>query len=226
MSCRAECRGAVLHLARHRQEQVAADRGDDRHDHDRQDQAGGEHADSGALRVAEDREESEVAVEPGLQVALDERREDEDPPEAEDHARDRGERLHQRADDSAHATGCQQGQVEPDRNRERRGQQERHPRADDRSVERSAGAEDVLVRLPERVGDEAETELGDRGAGPVDHLVGHQTEHCDGDYGRKGTEPVEDSVADPVAGFARLEGRNAARNGSSRWGGGRHARRA
>ena len=53
---------AVLQLLRDRQEQVAAQRRDDRHDHDRQDQPGGEHAAARRLRRAEDRQEAEPVV--------------------------------------------------------------------------------------------------------------------------------------------------------------------
>ena len=69
----------------------------DRDDHDRQDQAGGQQADV-RRRAREQRDEAEVVVQPRLDVGLEERPHDEDPPQAEHDARDRGQELDQHPD--------------------------------------------------------------------------------------------------------------------------------
>ncbi len=87
----------VLQLARDGQEEVAAERRDDRQDHDREDQSRGEHARARRLRRPEQRDEAEHVVQQGLEMLLREGRQHEQPPEAEDHAGNRGEHLDQRA---------------------------------------------------------------------------------------------------------------------------------
>ena len=60
---------------------------------------------AGRLRRSEERDEPERAVQGRLDVLLDERREHDDPPEAEDHARNRGQHLDQRTDHRADPAG-------------------------------------------------------------------------------------------------------------------------
>ncbi len=55
----------------------------------------------GGLGGAEDREEAELVVEPGLDMGRDERREDQNAPEAEDDARYRRQHFNQRRQDRA-----------------------------------------------------------------------------------------------------------------------------
>ena len=76
--------------------------------------------------------------------------------------------------DPAHAGGRQQAQVEADRDRDRRAEQQRHEGADGGAEEQRAGAEFVEVRLPGRVDEEAQPELRDRRAGAVHDLVADQ----------------------------------------------------
>ena len=95
-----------------------------------------------------------------LEVVLDERAEDEDPPEADDDARHGGEHLDQRADDAAHAGRRELGQEERDRDRERRGEQHGDERRERRAVEEVERAVDVArYRVPGLVPDEREPEL-------------------------------------------------------------------
>ncbi len=70
-------------------------------------------------RGAEDRDEAEGVVQERLDVRLDERGKDDDPPEAEDDARDRRQHLDQGPDHSTHAGGGKQTEEEPDRDRDR-----------------------------------------------------------------------------------------------------------
>ena len=107
---------ALLELGRHAEEELAADARGDRDDHDRQDEHGDQHP--GVLgRAAEERDEAEMAVEPGLEILADERPENEDSPETEHDARDRREQLDERGDHGARPARCQLAQIEPDRDR-------------------------------------------------------------------------------------------------------------
>ena len=65
---RSERLGSLGQLAWDGEEQVATERRDDRDHHHGQDQPGGEHAEPGGLRGAEDRQEAEGGVQPRLDV--------------------------------------------------------------------------------------------------------------------------------------------------------------
>ena len=73
--------------------------------------------------AAEERDPAEHRVERRLDVVAHERAEDEDPPEPEHDARDRGEHLDERADHAADAARREQAEEERDRDRERAGDQ-------------------------------------------------------------------------------------------------------
>ena len=148
-----------------RQEEVPADRRDDRHDHDRQDDRRREDAASGRLGRPEERDEAEPPCSHGS-TCWQERPEHEDPPEAEDHARDRGEHLDERADDPAHrraaraCSGRARSRSPIGVARSRRGSElTAVPKRNDPAPKM------VEVRPPRRVGDEAEAEARDRRPG-------------------------------------------------------------
>src|SRR5262245_54269537 len=89
---RAQRECALLELFGHADEELAADARRDRNDHDRQHEDRDEN--TRVLRgAAEERNEAEMAVYPGLKILSDERPEDEDAPEAEDDARNRCQEL-------------------------------------------------------------------------------------------------------------------------------------
>ena len=98
---RAERLGAVLELARDGQEQVAAERGDDRQDHHGQHEPGGEDADPGRRGGPNSGMKPSALCKPGSRL-VDERDEHDQAPEAVDDARDGREHLDQRADHRAH----------------------------------------------------------------------------------------------------------------------------
>src|SRR4029077_19387409 len=151
----AERERAVLELARHGEEELATDAGDDRDDHDRQHDAGDE--DAARARIAtEERNEPERVVEPWLDVVRPERAEDEDPPEAEHHARYGGEHLDERDDDALHPWRRELREEECDRDPERAGDQERHRGGDGGAVEERPRAEDALVVVPDGVPEETQ----------------------------------------------------------------------
>ena len=113
----------------------------------------------------------EVAVKPRLDVALDERREHEDPPEAEDHARDRGKQLHERPDHSAYRLRREHAQEEADRYADRGGEQQRHERAHRGAKQEVDRAKGIEVGRPAPVNDEAQAELRKRQVRSAEHLV-------------------------------------------------------
>ena len=101
--------------------------------------------------------------------------------------------------DAADPGRRQQAQVEADRDRDRRAQRQRHERGDEGAEEERAGAEFVEVRLPGRVGEEAEPELRDRRHRAVHDLVADQDDHRYRHQRGEEADPVEQPVADPVA---------------------------
>ena len=106
--------------------------------------------------------------------------EHENSPEAENDARDRRQRLDERAEHTAHAARSELTQVERDRDRERRRDQQRDQRGDRRPVDERKRAELLVDGIPRRPGDEAEPEVGDRRAGQVEDLVDDRRERGDG----------------------------------------------
>ena len=83
---------------------VAADGGDDREDHDCEDDAGGEHADA-EVRLDEKARPAEVFFEDGTGLVADDGHKNEDCPETVDDAGDRGQKLGEEGDGSAQRAG-------------------------------------------------------------------------------------------------------------------------
>ena len=99
--------------------------GDDRDDHDRQDQAGDEDRRSTAGRP-EDRDEARACRAATARRGRDERSEHEDPPQAEHHAWDGGEHLDERHDDPLHPGRRELAEEQPDRDPDRAGDHQGH----------------------------------------------------------------------------------------------------
>ena len=124
---------------------------------------------------AEDRDEAERVVQARLDVFLDERGEDEDAPEAEDDAGDRRQHLDQRARSRrAPPLGASRLRKRPIEIAIGAPSSSAKKELTSGAEEQRAGAEVAEVRLPGRVGEEAEPELRDRRRGAVDDLVGDQ----------------------------------------------------
>ena len=107
--------------------------------------------------------------------------------------------------------GRQLAQVEADRDRDRRREDERDRRGDDGAEDEVAGAEDALDRVPGGAGQEAEAEVADREARAVEDLVGDRADQDDrGDAGDE-RDAVEREVAETVAEAPPAEREGAAR---------------
>ena len=134
------------------------------------------------------------------------RREDDDPPEAEDHARDRGEQLDERADDRADAAGREQAQVDADRDPERHREHQRDRRGDDRAVRsaRRRRTRSSCARRPTVAGFQivcqrkAMPELRDRGRGPSTSLSMIRTISASGRERCRHREAEQQAVAEAV----------------------------
>ena len=153
----------------------------------------------GLLRAAEERDETERAVQPRLDVIGEERAEHEDAPQPEHDARDRGEQLDERPDDAAHATRSQLAEVEADRDGERGRDDERDERGDRRPVDERQRAEDVLDRIPGPPGDEAEAEVVERGAGQREDLPDDRADEDETRERGGQRQAVERKIAEPAA---------------------------
>ena len=138
-------------------------------------------------------------MQPQLDVIREERAEHEDPPEPEDDARDRRQRLDQRPNDEAQAPRRELAQEERDPEGERRRDQERDQRGHGSPVEPGRSAEDVLVGIPSRVPDEREPERAQREMRAADHLVGDEADQADRAEPGSAGDDQEQAVAKAVA---------------------------
>ena len=199
---RAERERSLLEVARNGKEELPCNGGGDRQDHHREDEHGRQVA--GQLRRAfEERQPPEPAAEERPEVVLDERAEDEDPPETDHDARDRGEQLDERRNRRADPARCELGEEERDSDRGRRRDkhcEERQVRGAEDEVERAELAFDGIPRSRRQ---ETEPELRDRKPRLPDELVHEQAdddEHSQcGGSGDDVEQPVADAVAKPAA---------------------------
>src|SRR5438067_303698 len=198
---------ALLDLLRHLQEQVAADRRGDWDDHDRQHEHRREHRAARVRPAGEERRPAEGRVEPRPELVVDDRAEDEDPPEPEDDARNRRQHLDERPDDAADAARRELAQVEPDRDRDGRREEEGEGTRVDRAEDEVDRAVLVCDGVPGLMPDECEAELADRRPRTVDDLVDDQADQRDTTGGGDARYPLKRDVADLVeSATARLEG--------------------
>jgi hypothetical protein len=196
---RPESERALLQVARDAEEELAADAGDDRRDHDRQDEDRRQEPEDRRI-ASEERDEAERPVQERLEVVGDEGAHHEDPPEADDDARHCGEHLDQRADRAAQPARGKLGQEERDRDRQRACDQERAERGHGSPEQESRRAEDLArPGVPGLRRQEAEAEVVDRRAGLVGHLPRDQPEQHDRrERGGEG-QAVENGVSRPEA---------------------------
>jgi len=148
--------------------------------------------------AAEDWKEPEHALQRRLDRVLHERPEDEDSPEAEDDAGDRGQHVDEGGDGPAQAPGCKLCEIESDRDRERGGDHDRDRGGDHGVVNERGGPEPVGDRVPVVGRDEAEAELRDRGPGEVEDLVDDPPDYRYRDQRRESRQPLEERIPDPV----------------------------
>jgi hypothetical protein len=195
----AEPDSRFLDVDGHLQEQVTADCRGDRDDHDRQDEDGREQRAARDRARREERRPPEGVVQPWAELVVDDRPEDEDPPEPEHDARNRGEHLDERADDSPDAPGRELAQIQPDRQCDRRREEEsetRHVQRRDEEVQRSE-----LVRdgVPGLVRQEPDPEGAHRWPRVVDDLVDDQGDQRDDAQRGESRDPPQREVAQTVA---------------------------
>ena len=128
-ACRAECQRTVLELLRHAEEQLTADARDDRDDHDREDQDRREHVRADGRLRAEDRQETERAVQCRAKRVDDEGAEHEIPqnPSTTLGTRPACRRGPRRPPNTSR---CELGQEERDRDRDRPCEQQGAERRD------------------------------------------------------------------------------------------------
>src|SRR5262249_36022225 len=154
----------------------------------------------------EERKPSEAAVDRPTDVVLDDRAEDEDAPESEHDARDRGQHLDQRADDTPDGAGRELGEVEPDRDRDRSGDQQRADRGVERPPDEGQRSERLLADVPGPAPDEREPELLHGGPRALDRLVDDDPDQRDAAGGSETGDAREHLVAELVDdAAARLE---------------------
>ena len=149
----AERVGRFLQPRRHGQEHLAHHRGDERNDHDRQHDAGGQHADA-ERRPGEQRRRCmrpaspRCAIEPRIDVLGHERHEDEQAPHAVDDRRDAGQQFDRRGDRPAQPARRDFGQEQRDAETDRHRDEHRDQRGDQRAVDRHQRAELVVAPRP------------------------------------------------------------------------------
>src|SRR5919206_499202 len=196
---RPERQRALLQVARDAEEELPRDARDDRRDHDRQDEDRGQEPEDRRV-AAEERQEAERALQPRLEVIGDERPHDEDPPEADDDARNRGEHLDERADRAAKPAWRELGEEERDRDRERSRDQERPDGRDGAAEQERRRAEDLVdARVPRVRDEEVEPEAVDRRARLVDDLPGDEDEQRDRGRGGREGDAVQGGVTEVEA---------------------------
>ncbi len=136
---------------RHGQEHVAGDRGDEGQHHDRQHDAGGQHADAigrAAEQQADPRQPAQRADQQRLHMGLQERRQHEEAPEPVDDAGNAGQKLDGDAEGAAQAFGADLGEEHRDAQADRHADHHGDGRGDEGAVDRRQRAEDVLGRAP------------------------------------------------------------------------------
>ena len=204
---RAECERALFELTRNAEEELPADRRHDRNDHDRENHGGREEPLPGLLRVAEEGNEAQAAMQPGLDVVREKRPQHQDSPEPEHDARYGSEQLDERADDAAHASRRQLAEIEADRDRKRRREHERDERAHGGPVDEGQRAEDVLHRVPGAGRDEPQTETVEGVAREPEDLPDDRADECQarngGGRGQAVQREITETAAEPAAGLER-----------------------
>src|SRR5262249_10807648 len=124
-------------------EDLAHDRGDDRHDHDRDDDASG-HQHPAALRHAEDRLQDGYAIHPPVDPLVggeEPRSQHEDAPQAEHHRGNGGEQVDDRDHVAAQPYRGEFGEEQRDADGDRDRDQQAQQRDDERAVDEGERAE-------------------------------------------------------------------------------------
>ena len=188
---------AIGRFAEHRRnrfEHVAGHRGDERQDHDAEDETGGEYADAerrSLEQVADTRNRAERIDEERLQRLLQQRRQDEQTPNAVNDAGDAREQLDRGADRPFQPFrtqfGNEDGDAETDRNADHHGDDRGH----DGAVDRRERAELHLDRVPRLRGQEAPAEMGKCRPGALDQDEDHGTEKDQHEKCEKVRRPAE-----------------------------------
>jgi hypothetical protein len=138
-----------------------------------------------------------MILEERLEMLGDPGSEDEDSPQAEDDARDRGEELDHRRDRRCELLRRDLGEEERDPDRDRDGDDERDQRRQGGAVDEGERPELLGDGIPGLRPDEGETEVLDRRPGEVEDLVRDPAEQEHAARGRREGEPAEQRVAEP-----------------------------
>ena len=152
---RAEGQRGLLLVGRHGGEDLAADRADDRQDHDRQDEPGDEVVGAGDVVGRDEGDEVEGVGEP-LLGRFQLRDQEVEGPEAVDDRGHGGQEVDQDRQRAANAPRAELGQEEGDRDGDRHPDQQRQRRGDQRPDDQRQGAVDRFGDVPVVVEDEAE----------------------------------------------------------------------
>ena len=126
----------------------------------------------------------------------DERPEHEDPPEPEDDARDRRQKLDERRHDVADPGGRELAEEEGDGQRDGRREKQRPQRRDQRPEDERLGAEERVALVPPGLGrQEVQAELLHRGPGLDEDLPRDERQKDDAGERGRARDHVEDRVS-------------------------------
>ena len=193
--------GRLLQAGGHGEEDFAHHRGNERDHHDRQHDAGREHADAqrrAAEQRAQHRPGAHVLVHPGVDVVAQQRRQHEQAPHAVDDGRNAGQQFDRRAqrlaDPGGGHFGEEQGDAEAHRHRDDHGD----GRGDQGAVDGHQRAVLLAHRVPLRGHQEAEAELRERLAAAPVHGERGQDQRDQHEPAGHGDDVAEQPVADVV----------------------------
>ena len=189
--------GGLLQHRRHGVEHVARYRGDEGQHHDGEDQTGSQNADPVRRSGEQSRENRKVSKrvdQKRLQGLLQERRENEQAPDAIDDARNAGQQLDGDADGAPQQWRTKLRQEKRDQQSDRDRDQHGDERRDDRTVDRRQRAEPLGDRVPALLEQEAQAK-----GFPSRHRADHQgnndrAEEDEDAGGRCASQIVEDAV--------------------------------
>ena len=200
----AQGQGGLLLEGGRLEEDLADGGGDDRQDHDGQDQGGGGDVLGRGRVVGEQRDEAEVLAQPGVD-GVEQGHQPQEAPQAEDHRGDRGQQVHHVAQGLGQAArgevGDEQGHPDAQRHRDAQGDGRGQQRAED---ERGHVAPQAAVA---HEGDRLQGLARGRQGGQrlPDEEGGHEGEHHHDEGAGAEGQAGEDPVAGLPGGLAGLD---------------------
>ena len=199
---RAEGERGLLVQPRRLEEDLAADRGDDRQDHDGEHDGGGEDRAAGAgRRAGEERDQAEVVVRARRRAGWTAGASTSDAPQAEDDRRDGGEQVDDVAERLREPARRVVRDEQGDADGERHGDQEREDGGPDRAEgERQHPGQELAVALRDQL-----RRVGEEGGRTLDEQEGRDERQDDQDQDAGAQrEAAEDAVAPTLRDRVRL----------------------